>query len=104
MIYNTLHVHLFIKAVWTDYTRDLVSNCMRRIKRLWRKEVSRYKTSDLWTWEEGEVFLKYCPSKRDKAYLFMVLDTSFRLSELLNLHLISVTPKKHIEYISPLKS
>ena len=42
-------------------------DCMRGIKRLGRKEVSRYKPSDLWTSRESEVFLKYCPSKRDKA-------------------------------------
>jgi hypothetical protein len=35
---------------------------MTGIKRLTRKEVSRYKPSDLWTIRECEIFLKYCPS------------------------------------------
>ena len=61
--------------------------CMSGIKRLGRKEVSRYKPSDLWTSRECEVFLKYCPSKRDRAYLSMAIDTSCRPSELLNLRI-----------------
>ena len=43
--------------------------CMKGVKRLSRKEVSRYKPSDLWTARESEVFLKYCPSKRDSPFL-----------------------------------
>ena len=61
--------------------------CMNGIKRLRRREISRYKPSDLWTARECEVFLKYCPSKRDRAYFSMAIDTSCRPSELLNLRL-----------------
>ncbi|MDN5847844.1 MAG: site-specific integrase, partial [Candidatus Nitrosocosmicus sp.] len=61
--------------------------CMNGIKRLTRREVSRYKPSDLWTAKECEVFLKYCPSKRDRAFISMAIDTSCRPSELLNLRL-----------------
>ena len=39
-------------------------DCMRGIKRLGRKEVSRYRPSDLWTSRECEIFLKYFPSKK----------------------------------------
>ena len=60
---------------------------MSGIKRLGRKEVSRYKPSDLWTSRECEVFLKYCPSKRDRACFSMAIDTSCRPSELLNLRI-----------------
>ncbi|HET6726420.1 MAG TPA: hypothetical protein VFH19_00165 [Nitrososphaeraceae archaeon] len=38
------------------------------IKRLKRKEKSVYKPTDMWTQEDDLVFLKYCPSKRDRAY------------------------------------
>jgi integrase len=58
---------------------------MKGVKRLSRKEVSRYKPSDLRTARESEVFLKYCPSKRDRAFFAMAMDTSARPHELLNL-------------------
>jgi integrase len=61
------------------------SSCMKGVKRLSRKEISRYKPSDLWTARESEVFLKYCPSKRDRAFFSMAMDTSARPHELLNL-------------------
>ena len=56
-----------------DYDNPDIKNrkapaCMKGVKRLARKEVSRYKPSDLWTARESEVFLKYCPSKRDRAF------------------------------------
>lgn len=68
-------------------------DCMQGIKRLRRKEISRYKPSDLWTARECEVFLKYCPSKRDSAYFSMALDTSCRPSELLNLRIGDIEVK-----------
>jgi integrase len=60
---------------------------MHGVKRLTRKEISRYKPSDLWTIRECEVFLKHYPSKRDRAFLSMALDTSCRPHELLNLRI-----------------
>ena len=58
---------------------------MTGIKVLPRKEVSPYKPSDLWTQRDNEIFLKYCPSKRDKAFHSMAIDTSARPHELLGL-------------------
>jgi integrase len=60
---------------------------MNGIKRLARMEKSAYKPSDLWTEEEHEIFLKYCPSARDKAFHSMAYDTSARPSELLGLRI-----------------
>ena len=60
---------------------------MKGIKQLLRKEKTLYKNSDLWTNEEYAVFLRYCPSKRDKCYLAMAIDTSARPHELLNLRI-----------------
>ena len=34
-----------------------------------RREQSIYKPSNLWTPEDDLLFLKYCPSKRDKPYI-----------------------------------
>ena len=41
------------------------------LKQLRRKERSIYKPSDLWTQEDDMIFLKSCPSKRDKCYYMM---------------------------------
>jgi site-specific recombinase XerD len=65
----------------------LTPSCMNGIKRLPRMEKSTYKPSDLWTEEEHELFLKYCPSIRDKLYHAMAYDTSARPNELLPLTL-----------------
>ena len=58
---------------------------MQGVKRLPRHEKSPYKSSDLWTSEEHSIFLKFCPSKRDRAFHAMANDTSARPHELLNL-------------------
>ncbi len=58
---------------------------MHGIKVLPRKEISPYKPSDLWMQRDNEIFLRYCPSKRDKAFHSMAMDTSARPHELLNL-------------------
>jgi len=69
----------------SDSRKRTTPDCMKGVKRLPRQEKSAYKPSDLWTKEEHEVFLKYCPSVRDRAYHSMAYDTSARPSELLAL-------------------
>jgi integrase/recombinase XerD len=59
--------------------------CMEGIKKIKRKEVSIYKPSDLWTQEDDLLFLKFCPSKRDKCYHMISRDTSCRPSEILRI-------------------
>lgn len=58
---------------------------MNGIKQLSRKEKILYKNADLWISEEHAIFLKHCPSKRDKAFHAMANDTSARPHELLDL-------------------
>jgi integrase len=62
---------------------DVVSN----IPRLKRKEISTVKPTDLWTEEDDYIFLKYCPSPRDRCYHTVSRDTSCRPSEILNLRI-----------------
>ncbi|MDN5847607.1 MAG: tyrosine-type recombinase/integrase [Candidatus Nitrosocosmicus sp.] len=69
----------------TDYRNRLTPACMNGVKVLPRKELSPYKPSDLWTQRDNEIFLKYCPSKRDRAFHAMAIDTSCRPHELLGL-------------------
>jgi integrase len=52
-----------------------------------------YKNSDLWISEEHAIFLKYCPSKRDKAFHVIANDTSARPHELLNLKIKDIAFK-----------
>lgn len=66
---------------------------MANIGMLKRKEQSIYKPSDLWTKEEDLIFLKYCPSKRDRAYHITARDTSCRPHELLALRIRDVAFK-----------
>ncbi len=68
-----------------DIKNRKMPQCMLGVKRLTRKEISRYRPADLWTARECEVFLKYLPSKRDRAFLSMALDTSCSPHELLDL-------------------
>jgi integrase/recombinase XerD len=47
--------------------------------------MSSYKPSDMWTQDDDILFLKYCPSKRDRGYHAIARDTSCRPSEILSL-------------------
>jgi hypothetical protein len=48
------------------------------IRKLPRKERSSYKPSSLWDATEHAIFLKYCPSKRDRCYHATANDMSAR--------------------------
>ncbi len=58
---------------------------MKRIPALKRKERSIYKPGDLWSKEEDVLFLRYCPSKRDKCYHAISRDSSARPHEILGI-------------------
>ena len=63
------------------------------LKLLKRKELSTYKPSDMWTQEDDLLFLKYCPSKRDRAYHAVSRDSSCRPHEILKLKIRDVVFK-----------
>jgi integrase len=81
---------------------------MKGIKQLKRREKSPYKPSDLWTPIEIDLFLRYCPSRRDKCYVAMALDTSARPHELLALRIEDIhfkaNPKSGVQYAEILVS
>lgn len=58
-----------------------------------RLEKSVYKPTDLWTQEDDLLFLKYCPSKRDRCYHAISRDSSCRPHELLKLKIKDVVFK-----------
>jgi integrase/recombinase XerD len=63
---------------------------IKNIPRLKRKEQSVYKPTDLWTLEDDLLFLRFCPSKRDKCYHMITRDTSCRPHEILSLRIKDV--------------
>jgi integrase len=58
-----------------------------------RKEKSIYKPSDMWGQEDDLLFLKYCPSKRDRCYHAISRDSSCRPHELLKMRIRDVVFK-----------
>ncbi len=70
-------------------TPDILLN----IKQLRRKELSTYKPSDMWTQDDDLLFLKHCPSIRDRCYHAMSRDLSCRPSELLKLKIKDIVFK-----------
>jgi integrase/recombinase XerD len=66
---------------------------VENIPQLKRKEESIYKPTDLWTADDDLLFLKYCPSKRDRCYHAVSRDLSCRPHELLKLRIKDVVFK-----------
>jgi len=66
---------------------------IENIPKLRRKETSIYKPSDLWTAQDDILFLKYCPSKRDRCYHAISRDLSSRPHEILKLKIKDITFK-----------
>lgn len=63
------------------------------IPQLHRKERSIYKPSDLWNQKDDLLFLKFCPSKRDKCYHAVSRDLSCRPHEILKLKIRDISFK-----------
>ncbi|WP_458742869.1 site-specific integrase [Candidatus Nitrosocosmicus sp. T] len=62
-----------------------------------RNEKTPYSPSDLWEPREHALFLRYCPSVRDRSFHAMANDSSCRPSELLNLRIRDIIFKKTSE-------
>jgi integrase len=77
----------------SDHKKRETPHCMNGIKKLSRKELTHYKPSDLWEPRESAVFLKYCPSIRDRCYHAMAIDMSARPHEILNLKIKDIVFK-----------
>jgi integrase/recombinase XerD len=68
------------------------------IPKLKRKETSIYKPTDLWTCADDLLFLKYCPSKRDRCYHAIPRDLSCRPAEILDLRIKDISFKTNGSY------
>jgi integrase len=88
--YNLYGLHLMRFFKWLYYPdiapeKRSKPSVVDNIPRLRRKETSIYKPSDLWTQQDDLLFLKYCPSKREKCYHAISRDLSCRPHEILKL-------------------
>jgi hypothetical protein len=89
--YNLRRAHLLGFFKWLYYP-ELESgkrpypDVVRNISSFKRREQSIYKPTDLWTEQDDELFLKYCPNKHDRCYHMMAHDSSCRPSEILGLN------------------
>jgi len=105
--YNIYRVHLLRFFKWLYYP-DIEHKkrpkpaVMINISELQRKEKSVYAPSDLWGPKDDLLFLKYCPTKRGKAYHAISRDLSCRPHELLKLKIKdiqfkSVSNRQYVE-------
>jgi integrase len=96
--YNLFRTHLLRFFKWL-YSPDIEPDnrpkpsVIENISTLRRKETSIYKPSDLWTQQDDLLFLKYCPTKREKCYHAISRDTSCRPHELVKLKIRDVVFK-----------
>ena len=96
--YNQYRMQIFRFFKWL-YSPNLEQDkrskpsIIENIPLLKRKEVSTYKPSDLWASQDDLLFLKYCPSKREKCYHAMSRDLSCRPHEILKLKIRDISFK-----------
>jgi integrase/recombinase XerD len=88
--YNIFRMHLqrFFKWLYSpniEPKKRQKPPVVENIPDLPRKEKSIYKPSDLWTQQDDLLFLKYCPSPRDRCYHAVSRDLSARPHEILKL-------------------
>ena len=69
-----------------DARKRVTPPCMVGIRQLKRKRKTLYEPSDVWVEQDYAVFLRYCPSKRDRCYVAVNKDTAARPHELLKLN------------------
>src|ERR671910_3070356 len=96
--YNVFRMHLLRFFKWfyspeLEPTKRPKPALLENIPKLKRKEKSIYKPSDLWTQQDDLLFLKYCPSKRDKCYHAISRDLSCRPHEILRLKIRDIVFK-----------
>ena len=93
--YRTLLVKFFKWLCYPDLEpgKRPKPSVIENIPQLKRKEQSTYKPSDLWTEKDDLLFLRYCPSRRDKCYHTISRDTSCRPHEILKLKIKDIVFK-----------
>lgn len=88
--YNTYLVHLVRFFKWLYYPEHPENErpkprCVINLRKIPRREKSIYKAGDMWSQADDLLFLRYCPSKRIRAYHMLARDSSIRPHEILRL-------------------
>jgi integrase len=101
--YNIYRSYLLRFFKWLYYpdiesTKRPKPAVIENITLLKRKEKSIYKPSDLWTQQDDLLFLKFCPSKREKCYHAVSRDSSCRPHEILKLKIRDIAFKTAGDY------
>jgi hypothetical protein len=96
--YNLFRTYLFRFLKWLYYPdiepdKRSKPSVIDNIAKLKRKEKSVYRPSDLWTQQDDLLFLKYCPSKRDRCYHAISRDLSSRPDEIVKLKIRDIVFK-----------
>jgi integrase len=96
--YNIFRIYLLRFFKWLYYPdvepdKRPKPSMVENIPNLKRREKSIYKPSDLWTQQDDLLFLKYCPSKRDKCYHAISRDSSCRPHEIVKLKIKDIAFK-----------
>lgn len=101
--YNIFRSYLLRFFKWLYYpdieaTKRPKPAVIENITLLKRKEKSIYKPSDLWTQQDDLLFLKFCPTKREKCYHAISRDSSCRPHEILKLKIRDIAFKTAGDY------
>jgi len=93
--YNQFRMYLcrFFKWLYYPHIKDKdrpTPPVIENIPQQKRKEISIYTADDMWTAEDDLLFLKYCPSKRERCYHAISRDLSCRPHEILKLKIRDV--------------
>lgn len=94
---NLVNVTKFFRWLYSpdlEPTNRPKPKVVQNLAKFKRGEISGYKPSDMWVAEDNLLFLKYCPSPRDKCYHAMEMDIGARPHELLKLRIKDVEFKE----------
>jgi integrase len=99
-IYRVLLIRFFRWLYYPDIEQKKrpKPSVIENIPQLKRREQSIYKPSDLWSTDDDLLFLKYCPSAREKCYHMISRDLSCRPNEIIKLKLKDIHFKNSGNY------
>jgi integrase/recombinase XerD len=97
--YNANLVNIIRFFRWLYYpkiepTQRPKPEVVQNLRKLKRREISKYKPNDMWDVEDNRIFLKYCPNPRDRCYHAMECDLGARPHEILNLRIKDIEFKQ----------
>lgn len=95
-----------VRSRWHNYRSRNTPSCVKGIKKLPNKNISRYTPSDLWSEYVISLFLKFSPNIRERCYHVMAFDMTARPSKILSLRISDIKFKINndgIQYVVEIK-